>query len=189
LRPVKQIALLALLGGCLVAAGCGSDEEGAPIPADSATVLQGELNSVADRIANGSVGACRDVSDSATSPNTKPIQDAIDGLPGDVDQDVRDALQQGFDRLFELVDERCAELEDETDTQTETEPTPTETTDTETETTETTDTETTPTDTTTIPTDTTDETSPPTDTDVPPSGDGSGGDQGGGILAPQGDEG
>ncbi len=186
MRPVKHIALLALLGGCLVAAGCGSDEEGEPIPADSATVLQGELNSVADRIANGSVGACRDVSDSATDPNTKPIQDAIDGLPGDVDQDVRDALQQGFDRLFELVDERCAELEDETDTDTNTTPVEPPTTDTETETTTT---ETVPTNPDTVPTEPTTPTTPTTPEEEPPStGDGTT-DQGGGILAPQGDEG
>jgi hypothetical protein len=179
LRPVKHIALLALLAGCLVAAGCGSDEEGAPIPANSAAALQSRLQSIQNRIDNGSVGACEDVT-GTRDPDTTPVQQTIDGLPDDVDQDVRDALQQGFDRLFELVDERCAELQDETDTDTNTTPVEPPATDTETETTTT---ETVPTNTDTVPTEPTTPTTPTTPEEPPSTGDETT-DQGGGILAP-----
>ena len=118
---MRNIALLALLGGCLVAAGCGADEEGDPIPAESAATLQSQLNSIESRIAGANVGACEDITGS-DDPNTEPVQQAIDGLPGEVDQDVRDALQQGFDRLFELVQERCAELSEQQETDTGTTP-------------------------------------------------------------------
>lgn len=178
MRPIKRTALLVLLGGCLAAAGCGSDEEGAPIPAESAAVLQNQLNSVEGRV-NGSIGACDDVTEPG-DPNTTPVQDAIDGLPGDVDQDVRDALQQGFDRLFELVEERCAERQEQTDTETTPETTPETDTETETDTTDTTDTFPTETEPTT-PTDTTEEPTTPTVPEEPSDGEGADG-QGGGSL-------
>ena len=183
-----RLTLVALVGACLAAAGCGGDEEGAPIPADSAAVLQNQLNSVEGRIANGSLGACEDVTDS-DDPDTEPVQQAIDGLPDDVDQDVRDALQQGFDRLFELVQERCAELRDQAETDTNTtpvEPAPETETETQTDTTDTTDTF--PTDTDTTPTDTTQEPTTPTVPQDPSGGEQNPGNQGGGILAP-GDDG
>jgi hypothetical protein len=183
-RYARRTALLALIGACLAAAGCGADEEGAPIPADSAATLQNQLNSVEGRILDGSVGACEDVSEAVGESNTDAVQQAIDGLPGDVDQDVRDALQQGFDRLFELVQERCAELAEQQETDTET--TPEVPPETETETTDTT--ETFPTETETTPTDTTEEPTTPTTPETPSDEGGEGDEQGGGILAP-GDEG
>ncbi len=180
MRPIERTALIVLLGVCLAAAGCGSDEEGAPIPAESAAVLQNQLNSVESRI-NGSLGACEDVTEPG-DPNTTPVQDAIDGLPGDVDQDVRDALQQGFDRLFELVEQRCAERQEETDTETTPEPAPETDTETETETDTTDTTDTFPTETEpTTPTDTTEEPTTPTVPEEPSDGEGADG-QGGGSL-------
>lgn len=187
MRHPRRITLLALLGACLAVAGCGSDDEGAPIPEQSAAALEQQLGVIQARIEDGSVGACEDVSGSADSSNTQGVEDVLNALPGDLEQDLRDALAQGFDRLFELVDQRCRELSEGAG----------ETTDTQTETTEPapdpiiTETETTPTETDTTPTETTEEPPPPTETtepapapEEPPAGD-----EGGGALAPDGDEG
>jgi septal ring-binding cell division protein DamX len=192
---IKLTALLAVLGACLALSACGADDESEPIPAESAEVLLRQLDSIQARIEEGSVGACEDVLGSPTDPNVEPVEQAIADLPSDVSQDVRTGLEDGFNQLFELVDERCAELREEadagqeTDTQTEPPPPAPETdTDTETETVP----ETVPeTDTETVP-----ETVPPeTDTGeqpVPPAEDspdeGAGGAQGdggaGGVIAP-----
>jgi hypothetical protein len=174
-----QILRLLALGACLVVAGCGS-EEGEPIPAEQSQQLEDRLAEVERRVANGSAGACADILE-----DTEPaVEDILASLPEDVDPDVRDAVTQSFDRLFELISEQCVE-ETPTDTTT------TETTETETTTTETTETDTLPTDTT--PTDTTPTDTTPTDTtdtgvETSPGGDEGGDGNGGGIGAP-GDEG
>lgn len=156
-------------------AGCGADDEGTPIPSDQAGALEAQLNGVAARIANGTPGACRDVIE-GDDTNRTPIENTLAALPDGVDADVREALQGSFDRLFELVEQRCAELEED---ETETTETPTETTiepeETETQTTPTVPP---PTETVTVPT------VPPTPT-VPDQG-GSDGDSGG-FDAPEGD--
>jgi hypothetical protein len=114
-------------------------------------------------------GACTDIVN-----DTEPaVHSILAGLPSSVDPDVRDALQQSFDHLFDLTSEQCdTEKGQQTDTNTDT----TETT----ETTETTNTETTDT-TETQPTETTPTTTEPTDTDgLPPDqgGDNPGNDGG-----------
>jgi hypothetical protein len=168
-----------LLGACLAAAGCGSDDEGDPIPADSAAVLQAQLDNVQARLDNGSVGACEDILTGPRGPNVDAVNQAIATLPDSVDEDVRSGLQDGFDQLFSLVDERCNELREaeqpaETTeeppvvTETETVPPP------ETETVPPPETETLP------PVET--ETVPPA-TEQPPTDEGGG--DGGGVLAPE----
>jgi hypothetical protein len=162
------LTLLALAGG--LAAGCGSDEEqGDPIPAPTAEVLQSRLDEVQRRFEFGG-GACLDILD-----DSRPaIDDAIASLPEGVDADVREALQQGFDRLFELSDQQCDDAE--TDTQTteqppQTQPETTETVpppDTQTETTE------------TVPPPQTETT--PTQTEPPATGQ----DGSGGVIVPGG---
>jgi hypothetical protein len=172
------------LAACLLAAGCGSDDEGAGIPQDSAAALQSQLESIQDRFEFGGA-ACADITD-GEDPNTTAVQRTLDGLPGDVDQDVRDALVQGFDRLFQLVEEQCEEPQ--TDTETEPtpapEPVPTDTTDT-------TETEPPPTETEPPPTDT--EEPPTTDTETTPApgegGDAPGGEGGSGESGQGGDAG
>jgi hypothetical protein len=130
---IKRTTLLALLGACLAAAGCGSDDEGEPIPTESAALLQSQLDNIEARIENGSVGACEDVLGGPRSPNVEPVQQAIADLPDDVSEDVRTGLEDGFDRLFQLVDERCTELREQAEseqppeTDTEVEPLPPET--------------------------------------------------------------
>jgi hypothetical protein len=171
---VRTLILTSLLLAAL-AAGCGADDEPEPsIPADSAAALEAQLNSIQDRFEFPGGQACGDIT-GGDDPNTAAVSNLIDSLPDSVDGDVRDALVQSFDRLFELVEQECGEAqqtetEPETDTETQTTETTTET-ETEPPTTETEPTETVPTE--TEPT----ETLPPTETVPPTEGD----DEGGGF--------
>jgi outer membrane murein-binding lipoprotein Lpp len=138
---LKRIFLLLALGACLAATGCGSDDEGGKkIPAATAAALQQQLNSVQDRLDNGTEAACKDIL-SAEDANDDAVTGILNSLPNDVDPDVRDALQESFDNLWSLVESKCQNLQPdepaqtETQTQTQTEETPTETTPPATETT------------------------------------------------------
>jgi hypothetical protein len=178
----RALTTLALIVAAAVAAGCGSDDEkGAPIPADAAAALQTRLDEVERRLAFGR-GACADIQE-----DSKPaVQEILSSLPADVDDDVRAALEDGLDRLFQLSEEQCEDEPEEdpsTETETvETEPeqtTPTETAETETDTT--------PTETTEVPTD---ELPPGQDGELPPGqeeGD-PGQGNGGGAIVPGGEE-
>jgi hypothetical protein len=173
---LKRISLLLALGACLAAAGCGSDDEGGkPIPADTAAALETQLDGVQARLDNGTEGACKDILEGTRGPNRDAVQQLLDGLPSDVDPDVRDALEQSFDNLWSLVESKCEDLQADEPTQTQTQPEP------ETETTE-------------VPTETVETTPPETDTEtnpeeapLPPEGDGENGgsvpetDSGGGV--------
>jgi hypothetical protein len=169
---LKRISILLALCACLAAAGCGSDDEseGDPIPAQQAAELQNRLDETEARLANGSVGACKDILED-TMPEVTRI---LSGLPGSIDADVRDALEESFDNLWSLVESECQDLKPDEPVQTETDTEP-ETTPTETQP-ETTETTPPPTDTTTAP----EEAPPPSDGDgdnggeVPPSGNGGG---------------
>jgi hypothetical protein len=159
--------LLALAG--LAAAGCGGDEEGAPIPQATATALNAELDGVQDRLDEGSAGACRDILGGPRDPNMDRVQQLIDSLPDDVDADVRSALEESFDRLWDLVQQDCNDkAQKEEDSQQE--PEPEQPTETQTET----ETQTTPTETETEPTTPT----APEEAPLPNDGDG---DSGGGV--------
>jgi hypothetical protein len=167
---LKRIFLLVVLGACLAVAGCGSDDEGGkPIPTAQAQALETRLSEAQRRLQDGSVGACRDI-----LSNTQPaVQTILASIPNSVDPDVRDALSQSFDNLWNLVDDECQNLQPDEPTQTET--TPPETTPTETQTQPT---ETTPPTTETTPT-------TPGETPLPPEGDGNNG----GAIPPSGNGG
>jgi hypothetical protein len=169
-RPRTLTTLLLALAAGLVA-GCGADEEGKELPRQTASQLLGQLQSIQDRFEFPGGQACADIT-GGDDPNVPQVENLIASLPDDVDPDLRDAVEQSFARLFELVDQECGDEPPETDT--ETEPTETETTPTETETTPT---ETEPTD--TIPTETlpTETVPPETEPTVPDDDDG--GDDGG----------
>ena len=133
--------LLALALTALVA-GCGSDKEGKPIPADQAAALQKQLDSIDNRFDFGD-GACADIE----SKSIPAVRQELDSIPSSVGSDVRDALRRSFDRLFELTATQCDEQRGQDTTPTDTtttETTPTQTTTTDTTTTETTPTQTTP---------------------------------------------
>ena len=170
MTTLKRISLLFALGACLAAAGCGSDDEGGKkIPAAAAAALQQQLDGVQARLDNATPGACKDILEGPRGPNRAAVQQLIDGLPNDVDPDVRDALQESFDNLWSLVESECQDLTPDepaqTETQTQTEATPTETTPPETETT---------------PPET--ETTPPATETTPPDGNGNSG----GAIPPEG---
>ena len=119
---LKRISILLALCACLAAAGCGSDDEskGDPIPAQQAAELQNRLDETEARLANGSVGACKDILDD-TMPEVTRI---LSGLPGSVDADVRDALEESFDNLWSLVESECQDLKPDEPVQTETDTEP-----------------------------------------------------------------
>ena len=161
------VALLALAAA--IAGGCGADEEkGDPIPAAAAADLEKRLDSVQGRFDFGG-GACGDIPEDQALANQ-----TIQSLPESVDADVRAALQDGFDRLFQLTDEQCDEQKGQ---ETEPEPLPTETEEQPTETEEQ------PTETEEEPTETAEP--PPTEPGPPEEDPG----DGGGAGPPTGDEG
>jgi hypothetical protein len=118
-------------GAALLAAGCGSDDEGKDLPKSSVDSLEVSLDSIQRRFKEGD-GACRDISH-GDDTDVKVVQSKLDALPADVDKDVRDALAESFQNLFDLVEEECGQAEttptetEPTETQRQTEPVPTET--------------------------------------------------------------
>jgi outer membrane murein-binding lipoprotein Lpp len=180
---LRTITMVAVALAAYPFAGCGSNDEGKQLPRQAVSDLQAQLDSIEARFEVPNGAACSDITD-GSDPNTRVVQRILDSLPADTDADLRDATQQSFDHLFDLVERECGQQREQTDTETET--TTTETTPTETTTTETTPTETTPTETT--PTETTPtETTPPETTPGNQGGNGQG--NGGGAAGPGGDEG
>jgi hypothetical protein len=163
------------LAACVAAAGCGSDDEGGKqIPATTAAALKGQLDNVQARLDNGTEGACKDILEGTNGPNRAAVQQLLDGLPNNVDADVRQATQESFDNLWSLVESRCNDLKPSEPTQTQTTPpetTPTQTETTPPETTPTTPPETTPTS--------------PDEQPLPPEGNGNNG----GAIPPDGNGG
>jgi hypothetical protein len=182
LRRTTTTAILVLVTGL---AACGSDDEkkGDPIPQQAAADIEARLSEVERRM-NAGGGACDDIQN-----DTKPAVDQIvASLPSGVDPDVRDALQQSVDHLFDLADEQCDTEKGKT---TETPPPTVETTpETNTETTE--PTETTPPETETTLPDTGTTEQPPSgqDGELPPGqggenpGTGNSDGNGGGTFLP-----
>ena len=168
--------VLALALAAPVMAGCGGNDKGDPIPAATADSLNAQLDGVQARLDQGSAGACKDILEGPRGPNKQQVQDLIDSMPDDVDADVKSALQDSFDHLWDLVDQDCQDKSDNENTNTTPTNTETNTTPTETQT------ETTPTQTETTPTTT--ETSPDT-APLPNDGNGNGAlpgaDNGGGV--------
>jgi len=174
--------LLAAAAACVLAvAGCGSSDEpeGEKLPQSTVSQLNVRLDEIQRRFdaaqQDNLPGACDDIQNDSF-PAVKRL---IDGLPEDVDGQLRDATEESFARLQQLVDDGCQDI-----TPAETETTPTETVEPETVPPETTPPETTPTETTPP------ETTPPETT--PKNDGGSGGTDpdgtgGGGTQAPQGD--
>jgi len=113
MRGMTHLALAALVA--LAVAGCG-DEEGKQIPADQAAELQARLGEVKRRLDPLRCGDLREDSLPA-------IAAQIAALPGDLDGDVRQSLEDGFEELQNLVDSECAEPTEPPPTETETTPT------------------------------------------------------------------
>jgi hypothetical protein len=101
-RAPRRIFALALVVAAVTVAGCGGSEEGKGIPVATATGLQTQLDGVQARLDQGSAGACKDILEGPDSkgPNKKQVEDLIDGMPDDVDSDVKSALQDSLDHLW-----------------------------------------------------------------------------------------
>jgi hypothetical protein len=120
-------ALLLVLAACATA-GCGADQGTKPsIPAATSKELLKRLGSVENRFNVGG-GACNDI-----PQDQRLVNDEIAKLPASVDADVRNALQDSFDHLFDLTAGQCNKTKgQQTDTQpTDTQPTDTQPTDTQ----------------------------------------------------------
>ena len=169
MTTLKRISLVLALGACLAAAGCGSDDEGGkPIPRAQVQELETRLTEAENRLNDGSIGACRDI-----LRDTQPaVRTILASIPSSVEPDVRDALSESFDNLWNLVDDECQNLQ--ADEPAQTTPTEPETTPTDTDTEPTT--PTTP----TTPTDT--EPTTPEEAPLPPDGNG----ESGGAIPPDG---
>ena len=120
------------LAGAAVAlpVGCGgSDEpEGKGLPRATASELERRLDEIERRyreaLDKGNTGACDDIQ----NDSIPAVNGLVDGLPQDVDPDVRQAVEESFARLEELTRSDCSGVEQtETETEPETVPTPTET--------------------------------------------------------------
>jgi hypothetical protein len=161
----RRIALA--LAATIALAGCG-DEEGPQISQTQSSQLRGQLQQIKREVASD---PC--ISDASLAT----LEGQVDALPQDLDEDVRQSLEDGVERLRELVDQECADRPEPEEEQTETEE-------------ETTPTETTPTETAPPPT----ETAPPTDTapEEPEEEDGGlpggGGEPGSGGIGPGADK-
>jgi hypothetical protein len=174
-----QLTLLALAAG-LAIGGCGSDEEGEPIPQGLAADIEAQLDNIQGQIEEGSLGACNDIKKRGNTFDT--LQAEVEKVPERVDADVRDALAQSVDRLGELVDDECSSREPETKTtpeETETVTVPEETVPEETVPEETVPEE-------TVPSEIVPEEKP--EKPEKPEKDGSGGGGSGGVPAPENDE-
>ena len=112
MRLAKTTALIACLAAAFLG-GCGSsDDKGKQIPAATRVELDKRLNSIRGRFDFGG-GACADIAKDQAS-----VQQTLDALPSNVDTDVKNALNDGFARLFELTDSQCdAKKGQQTDTQ------------------------------------------------------------------------
>ena len=111
--------LAAVAGAAMLLAGCGSDDdpEGEGIPRAAITAIEQRLDEIQrrfdDATQNDNVGACNDIE----SDSFRAISQTVGDLPSDVDPDVRDALESSLERLRQLTEEGCADVEPvETDT-------------------------------------------------------------------------
>jgi hypothetical protein len=184
---LPHVALCVATVAALAAAGCdgsgGSD--GKKLPRSVSQELLTHIEQVESRVEANVSGACDDIFDGVAGGNFDEIAGTLSSIPDNVDPDIRSAVSESVDRLQDLVNSKCDEIQAREQDRQETVPEET-TTD---ERTTPTETETTPTETETTPTET--ETTPTTP-DPPPNGNGPDGtgppgqDDGGGVEAPDG---
>ena len=127
-NPRQTLAIAFACVAIALTAGCGGSEEpeGKGLPAATASELERRLDEIERRYReaadNGNVGACDDIQ----NDSIPAVNSLVSSLPDDVDPDVRQALEESFDRLEELAQSECSGIEP-APTETQTETTPTET--------------------------------------------------------------
>lgn len=110
----RHLATLAAGAALLIPTGCGSsdEKEGEPLPQDAVAAISQRLDEVQRRYDAGTrdnnPGACEDIEDDSY----RAIDATVEGLPADVDPDVRKALEESLSRLQELTREGCADVEE-----------------------------------------------------------------------------
>ncbi len=112
----RHFAALGAGAALLMSAGCGSSDEsksnGTPLPQDAVAAIEKRLDEVQRRYdvgtTEGKRGACEDIE----NDSYKAIDSSVEGLPADVDADVRKALQESLSRLQELTREGCSKVKE-----------------------------------------------------------------------------
>jgi hypothetical protein len=107
MRCLRQLGIAVL--AAMAVAGCG-DEEGNQIPSDQSRALREALGDVKGALREPDCNALRDTLVPA-------VETQVQNLPDDIDEDVRQTLQNAIEELRSLVADECAEA-------TEPEPTP-----------------------------------------------------------------
>ncbi len=104
-KALKRLVAAAVATVLPALGGCGADEErGRPIPRQQAAVLESRLTELQRRFEFGD-GACADIQE-----DTRPaVQSALKQIPRTVDDEVRRALRESFDHLFDLARQQCDE--------------------------------------------------------------------------------
>jgi hypothetical protein len=93
--PRSIIAALALAGASLLAAGCGDSGPAPSIPADNSSSLLAKIQEIQANVDNGSCFVAADRTDDLISD--------IQELPADVNDKVKNALQNGASQLKILL--------------------------------------------------------------------------------------
>ncbi|HEX8158456.1 MAG TPA: hypothetical protein VF526_13815 [Solirubrobacteraceae bacterium] len=113
-RRVLPYIVALLLGACAaLIAACAGTTKGA-IPVASASDLKSQLEDIRERV---DAGRCGDL-----NGQLRQIDDRIDALPGSVDEQLKQALRDGANRLRGDAMRECNDVQAATQTQTETVP-------------------------------------------------------------------
>ena len=114
MRCLRQLGIAVL--AAMAVAGCG-DEEGNQIPSDQSRALREALGDVKGALREPDCNALRDTLVPA-------VETQVQNLPDDIDEDVRQTLQNAIEELRSLVADECAEATEPEPTTPETTPAP-----------------------------------------------------------------
>jgi hypothetical protein len=107
MTPIRPTALAVLAALALGIAGCG-DDEGAQIPRDQAAELIANLQETMRRAPDDRF-VCGDLA----QENLPQFDQQLAALPEDLDEDVRQTLEDGVGHLRGLIEDRCADQQRE----------------------------------------------------------------------------
>jgi hypothetical protein len=94
-----MLCVAALLPGAALLGACGDDGGGAELRSSDANALRSTLDEVEQRV--------RSQDCTGAGQQAAAFRDAVDGLPQQVDADLRNALSASADRLESLVADQC----------------------------------------------------------------------------------
>jgi hypothetical protein len=112
-----RLGIALAVAATIALAGCG-DEEGPQIPEDQSNALRGQLQDIKRQVETGE----------ACTVSLSELQLQVGRLPRNLDEDVRQSVEDGVEHLTGLVNEECEQMPQQPEqTDTEEETTPTET--------------------------------------------------------------